>query len=318
MHKMNYILGLQPAYKDYIWGGDRLKSEYEKKSDLNPIAESWELSCNKNGHSIVKNGEYKDLSLCDAIEKMGSDCLGTNGKAFSFFPVLIKLIDAKQSLSIQVHPNDEYALKNENSYGKTEMWYVVDADEDAFLYYGFNKDIDKSEFVKRVENNTLTEVLNKAPVKKGDVFFINAGMVHAINEGILIAEIQQNADTTYRIYDYGRVGQDGKQRPLHLDKAVDVIDFSKSALPMNMTADTNEKELLSKCEYFTVYKLNITGSAKEKSTAESFHSILILEGEGKILSDNTVLSFKKGDCFFIPAETQYEIHGDCKALLTMV
>lgn len=311
---MTEILSLSPAYKNYIWGGERLKKEYGKQSD-DIVAETWELSCNPNGLSIVDSGTYKGMTLKDALDKMGADCLGTSAAAFDFFPVLIKLIDAKNSLSIQVHPNDEYALKNENSYGKTEVWYIVDAVEGAFLYCGFNKDIDKDEFVQRIKDNTLLEVLNKVYVKKGDVVFIDAGTVHAINAGILIAEIQQNSDLTYRIYDYNRLGADGKPRPLHIEKAIAVTDFSKKETVNNNKANDN---MLCTCPYFEVYRHNVNGSANLKSTEKSFHCLLCLEGDAKVVSGNQSVVLNKGKCLFIPADTEYTVDGNCEFLLTLI
>jgi len=190
---------LLPAFQDYLWGGTRLKTEYNKKTDLEKVAESWELSNHKAGESIVASGEEAGLTFGEYIKKY--DVIGKRAKEFDFFPILIKFIDAKDSLSVQVHPDDEYSLKNNGEYGKTEMWYVMDCDEGATLYYGFNRTITKEEFRKRIKNNTLLEVLNEVPVKKGDVFFIKSGTVHAIGKGILICEIQQNSNTTYRVYD---------------------------------------------------------------------------------------------------------------------
>ena len=210
------VFRLTPAFKDYIWGGTRLRDEYGKKCDYDKVAESWELSCHKDGASVVADGEDKGFTLAEYIDKHGKAVLGTDCEKFENFPILIKLIDAKDNLSVQVHPDNEYALRVEGEYGKTEMWYIVDCDEGATLLYGFKHEISKEEFAERIADNTLLEVTNAVPVKKGDVFFIQAGTLHAIGKGILIAEIQQNSNTTYRIYDYGRVGKDGKPRELHL------------------------------------------------------------------------------------------------------
>ena len=207
---------LAPAFKDYLWGGTKLKTEFDKKSDLQKVAESWELSTHKDGQSIVANGEFKGLTLSEYIEKNGRECIGKNAMAFEFFPILIKFIDAADNLSVQVHPSDEYALSNEGEYGKTEMWYVLDCEKDAFLYYGLNREITKEEFAERIKENMLLEVLNKVKVNKGDVFFINSGTIHAIGKGIVICEIQQNSNTTYRVYDYDRRDKNGNTRELHV------------------------------------------------------------------------------------------------------
>ncbi len=181
-------------------GGERLKTIYNKQTEMSPVAESWELSCHKDGNSVIVSGEHSGMTLSEYVSKFGEKCLGKNCVGDNF-PILIKLIDAKSNLSVQVHPDDEYAFKVEGEQGKTEMWYIVDCDEDAFLLYGFTSQITKDEFKKRIEDNTLLEVLNKVKVKKGDTFFINSGTIHAIGSGCLIAEVQQNSNTTYRVYD---------------------------------------------------------------------------------------------------------------------
>ena len=217
-----YPMKLTAPCKDYLWGGNRLREEYGKVSDADKIAESWELSCHKDGQSVIADGEFKGLTLSELIEKQGKEVLGDNCKKFDNFPILIKLIDAKDNLSVQVHPNNDYALRVEGEYGKTEMWYIVDCEEGASLYYGFSREISKEEFVERIEQKTLLEVLNKVEVQKGDVLFIEPGTIHAIGKGNLIAEIQQNSNVTYRVYDYGRKGADGKERDLHIEKALQV------------------------------------------------------------------------------------------------
>lgn len=196
------ILKLKPACKDYLWGGRRLVEEYGKEYDGETLAETWELSCHPDGPSVISNGKYAGKTLEEYIEKEGREILGTHCRRFREFPVLIKFIDANKDLSIQVHPDNRFALKNEGQYGKTEMWYVMDTEPGAFLYYGFKKEISREEFRRRINDNTLTEVLNSVSVKKGDTFFIEAGTIHAIGKGILLAEIQQNSNVTYRVYDY--------------------------------------------------------------------------------------------------------------------
>lgn len=287
-----YTLKLKPALKDYLWGGTRLKTEYKMESDLEKVAEAWVLSTHKDGPSVVLNGELCGKTLTEAVEIFGADCLGENGKKFSYFPILIKLIDARDDLSVQVHPNDEYALKVEGEYGKTEMWYIVDCEEGAALYYGFKEEISKEEFRKKIADNTITDVLNRVPVKKGDVFFIPSGTIHAIGRGILIAEIQQNSNTTYRVCDYGRLGADGKPRPLHIDKAVEVTNLTPPPESKDLSSGT-----LAECEYFKV-RLFSTDKQKEIEVDNaSFVSLLCLEGE--VSFDGVTLV--KGDCAFIPA-----------------
>lgn len=315
-------LKLIPAFKDYIWGGTKLRSDFNKDTDLEKIAESWELSCHKDGNSIIESGKYKGLTLADYIEKSGKSVLGTNCEKFENFPILIKLIDAKDNLSVQVHPENEYALKAEGEYGKTEMWYIVDCDEGASLLYGFKKDISKEEFSQRIENNTLLEVTESVKVKKGDVFFIEAGTLHAIGEGILIAEIQQNSNTTYRIYDYGRVGVDGKPRELHINKAVDVTKLSPAKPYPRSNPEKLEgytKTLLSSCEYFTVFSLDIESSAKLFADRTSFNSLLVLDGEAKLKTNDGEMLLNKGDSIFIPADCgEYIVEGKANIILTKI
>lgn len=310
------VLKLKPSYKDYLWGGHRLVEEYGKEYDGEILAETWELSCHPDGPSTIVNGAYAGKTLEEYIEAEGKEVLGTNCRRFRDFPILTKFIDAKQDLSIQVHPDNRYALKNEGQYGKTEMWYVVDAGKEAFLYYGFKKEVSKEEFARRIREDTLLEVLNAVPVQKGDVLFIESGTIHAIGKDILIAEIQQNSNVTYRVYDYGRVGKDGKKRDLHIEKAIAVtnrVPLIKSRSSYPHVAD---------CDYFTVDKLNLDGRmmcrVEGTVSEESFVSILILDGEGVVSCGNKV-SYQKGDSLFLPAGSgAYVIEGSCDALITTI
>lgn len=310
------VLKLKPSCKDYLWGGHRLVEEYGKEYDGEILAETWELSCHPDGPSTIVNGAYAGKTLEEYIEEEGKEVLGTNCRRFRDFPILTKFIDAKQDLSIQVHPDNRYALKNEGQYGKTEMWYVVDAGKEAFLYYGFKKEVSKEEFARRIREDTLLEVLNAVPVQKGDVLFIESGTIHAIGKDILIAEIQQNSNVTYRVYDYGRVGKDGKKRDLHIEKAIAVtnrVPLIKSRSSYPHVAD---------CDYFTVDKLNLDGRmmcrVEGTVSEESFVSILILDGEGVVSCGNKV-SYQKGDSLFLPAGSgAYVIEGSCDALITTI
>ncbi|MBZ4669891.1 MAG: manA [Oscillospiraceae bacterium] len=317
-----YPLKLLPAFKDYIWGGTKLKTDFNKFSNLDKVAESWELSCHKDGESIISNGDFKGMSLSKYIEQNGREILGENCKKFDDFPILIKLIDAKDNLSVQVHPDNEYALKVEGEYGKTEMWYIVDCEEDASLIYGFKEKISKEEFLERIKNNTLLDVVNSVPVKKGDVFFIEAGTLHAIGKGILIAEIQQNSNTTYRVYDYGRLGNDGKPRALHVEKAAEVTNlFPANPHPAGEKIDCggHEESLLASCDYFTVKSIEVKTIAKFDADKKSFHSILVLDGYVKLNYDGKEMKISKGDSIFIPAGMgEYSIVGACKFILTTV
>ena len=305
---------LIPTIKDYLWGGTKLITEYNKKTDLEKAAESWELSTHPDGESIVATGAYSGLTLSEYIKQNGEECIGTRAAKFDFFPILIKLIDAKDSLSIQVHPEDEYALRVEGEYGKTEMWYIVDCEPDAYLYYGLNRTVTKDEFRKRIEDNTLLEILNKVPVHKGDVFFIPAGTIHAICSGILICEIQQNSNTTYRVYDYDRRGKDGKPRELHIEKAVEVSNLYPA--PMQKKYDDNK---LAECKYFTVEKINCNGNTEIKTDTESFRCLTVLDGSGILESGGASMSISKGESIFIPAhDGKIVLNGEIDAVLSYV
>lgn len=311
------ILKLKPSCKDYLWGGTRLRTEFGIEYDKDPLAESWELSCHPDGPSYIVNGESAGKTLQQYIDENGKEILGTDCQSFEQFPVLIKFIDAKKDLSIQVHPDNKYALKNEGQYGKTEMWYVVEAEEGASLYYGFSREVSEEEFEKRITDHTLTEVLNKVQIHKGDVLFIDPGTIHAIGAGCLIAEIQQNSNVTYRVYDYGRKGPDGKERELHVEKALQVTDRE----PAEENRDFGLH--VASCKYFTVDKVILDGSRRKKLTGEadasSFVSMLILCGEGKISAGGETVTVKKGDSIFITAGTgEYEMEGEMEALLTTV
>jgi mannose-6-phosphate isomerase len=254
---LKYPLLLKSVLKNYIWGGNRLISEFGKDTGLSPVAESWELSCHKNGESVVVSGAFAERTLSSVLAE-NPEFAGSNGRLFDKFPVLIKLIDAKDRLSVQVHPEDGYALANENGeYGKTEVWYIIDARDGAELIYGFKRDITKNEFEAAIRENTLPDIVNFVPVKKGDVFFIPAGLVHAIGGGILLCEIQQNSDTTYRVYDWGRVGADGKGRPLHIGPALEVSRLSgEKSSGFECEADGG-RGVIAECSYFKAYIYNI-------------------------------------------------------------
>ncbi|MBO6215024.1 MAG: class I mannose-6-phosphate isomerase [Lachnospiraceae bacterium] len=311
------LLKLKPAYKDYIWGGTRLKEAYGKDYDGDVLAESWELSAYPGSASVIeassKDKEAVGRTLDEYIESVGKrSVLGSACDRFESFPVLIKLIDAARNLSIQVHPSDEYAREHEGQYGKTEMWYIIDAAPEAFIYYGFDKIISRDEFRERIENNTLEKVLFRQPVKKGETYFIPAGTIHAIGAGCLIAEIQQNSNVTYRVYDYGRVGADGKPRELHIEKAVDVTELK----PVKDIPDMGKH--LGRCPYFTTDKIEIGGKGYLDAVGEaSFKHLLFLSGSGEISYYGRGYSYKKGDSFLFTAGSgEYRITGTGEVLIT--
>lgn len=315
-----YPLLLKAPIKDYLWGGTRLIDEFGFKTDKEKAAEAWVLSCHKDGNSIVKNGEHAGKTLQEVLDVWGKEVLGAKAAGFTYFPILIKLIDAKDRLSVQVHPDDEYALAHEGEYGKTEMWYVVDCDEGAQLIYGFNQDISQGEFLERINNNNLSPVCNYVPVKKGDVFFIEAGTMHAIGKGILIAEVQQNSNTTYRVSDYGRLGADGKPRQLHIKQAVEVTKTEVPAMPYGNVGDVTLYPFgtvreLAKCDYFTAELINLDGNVGVYDN-ESFISLLVTEGEVLLSYTGGMMSLKKGDSVFVPATLKVSLIGTAEIIYT--
>ena len=301
---MSYPIKLQPVFKEIVWGGNRLKNDYGFKSELKNIAEAWMLCARNDGDNIVINGEYAGKSFTELV-KEAPGLLGTKGEKYSEFPLLIKFIDAKSDLSVQVHPDDEYARIHENSYGKTEAWYILDCDEGAQLIYGFKNPITQDEFRKSIKDNTFLENVNKVNVKKGDVFFINAGTLHAIGGGILLAEVQQNCNTTYRVYDYGRL-VDGKPRELHIEKAIDVTDTTpptRSGDPdgEKIAVDGGFTQDLCSCEFFKMSTIEVSGSFSLDVDDESFVSLLVLSGEGSVTCGDCVVPVGSGDSIFVPA-----------------
>ncbi len=299
---MSEILRLSPAFKDYIWGGTIIKNKFGI-SDMDIVAEAWVLSTHKDGQSIVDGGVLSGKSLTEAVGILGEKALGKKAAAFEMFPQMLKIIDAEQSLSIQVHPSDEYALRNEGQYGKTEMWYILDAKEGAGIYYGVKKDCTKEELKTAIDDNKIEDVLRFVPCKKGESYFIPSGTIHAIGAGLLIAEVQQNSNVTYRVYDFGRVGADGKPRELHTEKALKVSNLSPMVDEKEKTAEKIEggtKTLLSSCEYFEAVKLDINGQYKFTPN-DSFVCVFIIEGQGEIDG----MKFNKFDTFFVPAD-----HGE--------
>lgn len=301
---------LRPSCKDYLWGGSRLRTDYGIDSDLNPLAEAWVLSCHPDGPSYIVGGPEDGKTLAQYVEEQGKEILGTHCRQFEQFPILTKFIDAKGNLSIQVHPSDDYALEHEHQYGKTEVWYILDCEPGAFLYYGFDHEISKEEFERRIKDNTLTQVLNAAPVHKGDVFFIPSGTLHAICQGIVIAEIQQNSNVTYRVYDYGRVGADGKPRALHIPQALAV---TRCEPPTEQDFGGH----MAQCKYFTVDVMENDFTAT--AGPESFVSLLIVEGSGTVTCGGQTLAVKKGDSVFLTAGSgEFAVKGTLRTLYTRV
>lgn len=301
------ILKLIPAGKDYLWGGTRLRDEYGKKIELTPLAETWECSVHPDGPSHIMSGEFKGRTLADVL-KSHPEYLGTKVKNGEL-PVLIKFIDAKKDLSIQVHPDDEYARKYENQNGKTEMWYVIDADEGADLIYGFQHKVTPEILKEAVDTGTLDKHLQKVKVHKGDVFYVPAGTVHGIGAGILIAEIQESSNVTYRVYDYNRVDKNGKKRELHFDKAVQVMNMeiapeAKQKSRLVKYYPGCSRELLCRCKYFETERIQVTKGFSFSVKEESFQILMCLDGYGQVETmdaDQKPIRFCKGETMFLPA-----------------
>lgn len=315
---------LQPAFKDYIWGGERLCAGYGKKTEMRPLAESWELSCHPDGESVAASGPFAGRTLRLLVAEQGEALCGRRCAGFTDFPMLIKLIDAAHPLSIQVHPSDEYALKNENSFGKTEMWVILDAQPDSFLYYGFNREVSQEELRAAIEENRLEELLEKRPVKRGDVVFIPAGTLHAIGAGIVLCEIQQNSNLTYRVYDYGRLGSDKKPRPLHVEKALAVLNRcpavgSFAPAGEEQAVGDARLQLLAACRYFTVHSLKLQGEYIGHASAESFCCLICTEGSGELRCGSAFLPIQKGESVFIPADAgEWRLQGSLEGILAGV
>lgn len=309
---MSKILKLSPSFKDYIWGGNKLMAQYGVK-DMDRVAEAWVLSAHPDGPSYLPDGSTFAAALAD----MGATAVGKNAAAFQDFPQLIKLIDAQSDLSVQVHPSDEYALKNEGQFGKTEMWYILDAEEGAGIYYGFQRDVTRAEMEEAIRTNTLTDILRFVPVQKGESYFIPAGTIHAIGKGLLIAEIQQNSNVTYRVYDYGRKDAQGNTRPLHVEKALEVSDLTRAGdafEPVRTEAEDCVITKVAECPYFSVAKIE-ANSGVSLVNEDSFMAVLITAGSGTIDGE----SFDQYDTFFIPADYGPAVlHGQFEALVSCI
>jgi mannose-6-phosphate isomerase len=300
-----YPLKFKTIYKDKIWGGQKIKTYLHKDfGSLPNCGETWEISGVKSDVSIVDNGELKGKSLAELLEKYQGELVGKEVyKHFgNTFPLLVKFIDANDDLSIQVHPNDELAKKRHNSFGKTEMWYVVEADPEATLIAGFNKELSEKEYLEKFNSGHLTDILNREDVKAGDVFFLPAGRVHTIGKGLLIAEIQQTSDITYRIYDFDRVDDKGNKRELHTEEALAAIDFKHyPEYKTKYYPEKNKTVKLVSCPYFTTNILDFTKStSKDYTGLDSFVIYVCVEGEFIVKYNNEDYPVKMGDCVLLP------------------
>lgn len=295
---------LMPAGKDYLWGGERLKTEYGKMLHFTPLAETWECSTHPDGLSTVTGGSYAGKTLAQVLE-VHPEYLGSKVRGREL-PILVKLIDAKKDLSLQVHPDDAYAREREHQNGKSEMWYVLDAQPGAELVCGFEHPMTKELLQSAVRTGDLSKHLQKVPVSKGDVFYIPAGTVHALGAGVLVAEVQESSNVTYRVYDYERTDRNGEKRELHLDKALDVLDMCarttvKQAPRVTHYFPGSSRELLCRCQYFEVERIGVTKGIAFSVKDTSFWVLLCIEGAGELTAAGRVMRLSKGECVFLPA-----------------
>lgn len=303
-----YPLKFHPILKERLWGGNKLASVLGKEIESDITGESWELSGVAGDISVVSNGPLAGTALSSLIEEHAVALLGRKvvDRFGLEFPILVKFIDAKRDLSIQLHPNDELARQRHNSFGKTEMWYVMDADEGAELIIGFENDVTKEAYAESLEQDTITDLLHYQKVNEGDTFFINTGKIHAIGAGVLLAEIQQTSDITYRVYDFNRKDKNGELRELHTDLALDAIDFQqKEDFHVAYSRKTNALNKMVECPYFKTSYLNLTSNFRQDlSVAKSFVIYMCVEGEATIVNDEGEVSIRKGETVLISADTK--------------
>jgi len=303
MNTKHYPLVFEPILQDRIWGGTKLKTDLGKNIPTQTTGESWELSAVEGNVSVVKNGAFAGKPLTDLLEDYPDDILGTavHKRFGKQFPLLFKFLDAREDLSIQVHPNDALAKERHNSFGKTEMWYVMQADEGSRIIVGFNHKSSAEEYLEKLESKKLIDILNEVPAKKGDVYFLETGTIHAIGAGIVIAEIQQTSDITYRIYDWDRVDANGNGRQLHVQEALDAMNYNTTDTQKEYNKEENTSNAMVDCPYFTTNFLPLNGTANITKNGESFTVYICTEGEYTIEMDGETYNFKKGDTVLVPA-----------------
>ena len=304
MKPKTYPLQFQPILKERIWGGEKLQTLLNKPITSKITGESWELSTVEGDVSVVANGSLKGKSLMDLIDGIPNEILGTKvyerfGKQF---PLLFKYLDAREDLSIQVHPNDKLAKERHNSFGKTEMWYVMQADEEARIIVGFKEDSSKEEYIEHLNDKTLVSILDDVKAKSGDVFFLETGTVHAIGAGLVVAEIQQTSDITYRLYDFERKDAEGNTRELHVDLALDAINYNKVDTQKKYETKANTSNVVVDCPYFTTNFIPLENKVEVSKSGETFTVYMCIEGTFEIEYDGFKQSYKKGDTVLVPAE----------------
>lgn len=317
MNSRIYPLLFQPILKERIWGGEKLKTVLNKPITSKITGESWEISTVEGDVSLVANGEFKGKSLTEIIDDAPEAILGTKvyQQFGNQFPLLFKYLDAREDLSIQVHPNDELAKKRHNSFGKTEMWYIMQADENASIIVGFKEKSNADDYLKHLKNKSLLDILDKVKVKSGDVFFLETGTVHAIGSGLVVAEIQQTSDITYRIYDFDRKDAKGKERELHIDLALEAINYNKVDTFKKYNTTTNESNTVVDCRYFTTNLIPLEGKITVKNNGDSFKVYMCVDGAFDLEANNCNYSYKKGDTLLLPAALdEFKLDGKASIL----
>ena len=307
-----YPFTFEPIFKERIWGGTKLRDLLHKNSSSDHTGESWELSSVPDEVSVVANGIFKGKSLNELIEQFSEELLGKSvlNRFGKQFPLLFKYLDAREDLSIQVHPNDELAAKRHNSSGKTEMWYVMQADEGARIIVGFKEDSSQNEYLQHIQNKKLLTILNEVPVKKGDVFFIETGTIHAIGSGILLAEIQQTSDITYRVDDFNRVDAQGNTRELHIDLSLDAINYQSNASKVNYQSEDNTSTTVVDCPFFKTNIIPLKGVLSMEKTTDSFVVFMCTEGSFDLHIHSDIYHYQTGDTILVPAMlTTFSISG---------
>lgn len=316
--KEEKIIKLQSVYKEFIWGGTKIRDVLHKDTGgLARVGECWDISTHPSGRSIIAEGQFAGKTLSEYFDIEGWDMLGDYGTKYHQLPVLIKYIDAKDNLSIQVHPDDEYARAHENDSGKNEMWFILDANKGAFIYLGFNKNVTREEVENSIANDSIEKLLNKVYVKKGETYFIPAGTVHAIGKGCLICEIQQTSNVTYRLYDYKRPDINGKMRELHVDKAMEVINFNffditKYSATSIARVGQYLKEMLTECDRCSILRYEATGEFTYTSTHSRVKFVIVYSGIGTLTCEEDTVKIRVGEAYFINSPS-IKLTGKCKA-----
>lgn len=311
-----------PCYKDYLWGGTKLKAEYGKQDAPFRTAESWELAAHDDGMSRIAEGVYAGMTLDELAMRDRSAVLGERFAGAAQFPILVKLIDAKRDLSVQVHPSERDADPERGEQGKTEAWYVADCEPNACIYFGFSETMNRDSFLSAAKAGTIKRYINCVPVKKGDVFLIPPGTIHAIGAGVTIVEVQQCSNTTFRIYDYGRTDENGNARPLHLLRAADVLRY-QAVIPSRFRSNIHvvfpEFELreVVTCPHFRLFRIDVFRELTQCCDGSAFRHLLCIGGSCELLWNGEIYPISKGDSYFLPASIgEYKLRGECRLLLT--